>query len=67
MVKKSGVGGNTVKKIFSCRRTFITFIGIVALLSLGLINGIDTSMAIATAVGAICGANSWEARSKNGK
>lgn len=54
-------------RLISCRRTFITFMGICALLALGLINGIDTSMAIATAVGALCGANSWEGRSKNGK
>jgi len=56
-----------MKKIWECRRTFITLSAVLALLILGLVNGIDTSMAIATATAALCGANSWEGRSKNGK
>lgn len=56
-----------MKKLFECRRTFITFCAITALLVLGLVNNVDTSMAIAATAAAICGANSWEGRSKNGK
>lgn len=56
-----------MKKLLDCRRTFITFCGLGALLALGLANGIDVSMAMATAITALCGANSWEGRSKNGK
>lgn len=56
-----------MKSLLSCRRTFITFVSIVAMTALGLHNGIDTSMAIATVAAALAGANSWEGRSKNGK
>lgn len=56
-----------MKRLVNCRRTFITFVGIGALLTLGLANDVDTSMAMATAIAALCGANSWEGRSKNGK
>ena len=56
-----------MKRFLDCRRTFITFFAISALLVLGLVNSVDTSMAIASAAAAICGANSWEGRSKNGK
>ncbi len=56
-----------MNKIFNCRRTFITFVGLAGLLALGLINNVDTSMAMSTAIAALCGANSWEARSKSGK
>lgn len=56
-----------MNRLVNCRRTFITFCALAALLTLGLINGIDTSMAIATATAALCGANSWEGRSKNGQ
>lgn len=52
-------------KIMDCRRTFITFFGVCCLLALGLINDIDTSMSIAAAVAALCGANSWEKRGQS--
>lgn len=49
-----------MKKIFQCRRTFISFVGIISLTLLGLYKGIDTSMAIAGICAALSGANGAE-------
>lgn len=54
-------------KLLSCRRTFITFVAILALTAIALHNNMDTSIAIATTAAALAGANSWEGRSNNGK
>jgi len=56
-----------MNKILSCRRTFIAFAALAALLTLGLINDIDTSMAIASTAAALSAANSWEKRAKDGR
>lgn len=50
-----------MKRIWLCRRTFITLAGLLALLALGLKNNLDVSLAIAGCVAAICGANAMEA------
>lgn len=56
-----------MNKILNCRRTFITFTALVALFALGLLNHIDTSMAIASTAAALSAANSWEKRAKDEK
>lgn len=54
-----------MRKLTTCRRTFISTLGIVALTLLGLVQGIDTSVAIAGCVAALCGANAAEASMKH--
>jgi hypothetical protein len=49
-----------MRKIFSCRRSSIALIGMILLTALGIINGIDVSLAITGIVASIAGANSYE-------
>jgi hypothetical protein len=50
-----------MKKIFNCRRSVVSLVGITSLLVLGLNNSFDVSLAITGCVAAICGANAFEA------
>lgn len=49
-----------MKQLLYCRRTFIALTALVGLFSLGLINGIDTSMAMATVAVGLAGSNAAE-------
>ena len=53
-------------KIFKCRRSSLALIATGLLTFLGVHNGVDTSMAIATIIGSVAAANSFE-NSKKGK
>lgn len=45
--------------LWTSRRTFISALGIVCLTSLGMVQGIDVSIAIAGICTAVAGANAW--------
>ena len=49
-----------MKQILSCRRTFISLVAILALLSLGLTKDADVAMAIASVAAAISAANAHQ-------
>lgn len=49
-----------MKKFLNCRRSVIAVFSIACLTYLGASRGIDTSIAIAGIVAAVCGANSYE-------
>ena len=55
-----------MKKLMSCRRSLIAIFAITCLMVLGLHNGIDVSMSIASVAIGLAGANSYEA-SRKGK
>lgn len=50
-----------MKRLLTCRRTFIAVFGILCTTYLGIHNHIDVSLAIMGAVVSICGANASEA------
>lgn len=50
-----------MRAILSCRRTFITVMGISCLTALGIVHGTDVSLAIAGCVAALAGSNAAEA------
>lgn len=57
-----------MKKLFSCRRTFVATTAIACLTWLGLSHGVDISgiaLAISGIVGAVAGSNAWEKRAKS--
>lgn len=54
-----------MKSLFSCRRTFIAFVGIACMTYLGIHNNLDVSLAIMGTVTSICGANAFEKFSLN--
>ena len=49
-----------MKHIINCRRTFIAVLAILCLTSLGLVKGIDVSMALASVAIGLAAANSYE-------
>jgi hypothetical protein len=49
-----------MKNILLCRRTFIAFISIAALLAMNLVNTLDTSSAVAAVAIALAGSNAAE-------
>lgn len=49
-----------MKKILQCRRTFISFVGIICLLVLGLCKNYDVALAITGIVTALCSANAYQ-------
>jgi hypothetical protein len=53
-----------MKKLITCRRTFIAFFGLLCLTWLGWSKDMDVSMAIATIAGTLAVANSYEGKSK---
>lgn len=53
-----------MKRVWTCRRTAVTMFGMLVLLTLGVLNKLDVSLAIVGCVGAICGANAFEAVKK---
>jgi len=54
-----------MKRLLTDRRTFIAFIAILALTSLGIYTtDSSVAMAIATVAAALAGANSWEGAKK---
>ena len=57
-----------MKKLFSCRRTFVATVAIGCLTWLGMAHGVDISgiaLAISGIVGAVAGSNAWEKRAKS--
>jgi hypothetical protein len=62
--------GGFMKKIFSCRRSSLALIAIVALTAIAIETSADIggiALAISGIVGAVSGSNAWEKRSHNGK
>lgn len=54
-----------MKRVWSCRRTFLATIGIMALTLLGYkMDSTDVALAIAGIVGGVAAANGWEAVKK---
>ncbi len=49
-----------MKKILTCRRTFIALLALAALTGIAIYNHMDTSMAIASVVGFLAGSNAAE-------
>lgn len=47
-------------KIISCRRTFVAVFAVTCLTVIALINGTDTSIAIASVAVGIAGANAYQ-------
>jgi hypothetical protein len=58
--------GINMRKLMSCRRSLIAIFAITCLMVLGLYNGIDVSLSIASVAIGLAGANSYEA-SRKGK
>jgi hypothetical protein len=56
-----------MKRVWSCRRTFVALVGMTMLLALGLINHADVAGSIATICMALAGANAAEAAVKHTK
>lgn len=56
-----------MKKIFTCRRSSLALIGMVALFFLGLYKGLDVSMAISGIVLSVAGANAYEGKKNDSK
>ena len=57
-----------MKKLLSCRRTFLATVAVACLTGLGLYHGVDISgiaLAISGIVGAVAGSNAWEKRAKD--
>ncbi len=56
-----------MKNIMLCRRTFISALGIAALLTLGLYKGADVAFAIAAIAAGISASNAYENAAKSNK
>lgn len=53
-----------MKTLFYCRRTFVAALSIAALTAIGILKGIDVSLAIATVSIGLAAANSYEGSTK---
>ena len=53
-----------MKYVWECRRTFISVLGILCLLALGLVQDMDVATAIATVAVGVAAANAGEAAFK---
>lgn len=49
-------------KVLTSRRYLIAMAGIISLLTLGLVNGVDVSLAITGIVASVAGANAYEGK-----
>jgi hypothetical protein len=59
-IKQQKPSNRPINRILGSRRAIVALAAIVALLVLGLVNKIDTSMAIAAVAASLAGSNAWQ-------